>query len=239
MEYPPMFSNQWDMKHILIVDDEQDMREILKFNFKMSGYTADTASSAEEALEILSREHDLIMLDIMMQGMSGIEMAKKVRGELNMSIPIIFLTARDSDADLLKGFSAGGDDYVTKPFSFPEILARVNALLWRMEVNAAEEANTTHNGITIDELRKQLILSDGSELQLPPKEFGIISVLLSHPDKVFTRAELMDKVWGDHVCVSDRTVDVHITRLRKKLEGEINIINRQGFGYCIEDIKKS
>lgn len=227
------------MKHILIVDDEQDMREILKFNFKMSGYTADTASSAEEALEILSDKHDLIMLDIMMQGMSGLDMAKKVREEMKLRIPIIFLTARDGDADLLKGFSAGGDDYVTKPFSFPEILARVNALLWRMEVSATENVSASFKGITIDENRKQIVLSDGRELQLPPKEFGIISVLLSNPDRVFARGELMEKVWGDNICVSDRTVDVHITRLRKKLEGEVNIINRQGFGYCIEDIKKS
>lgn len=227
------------MKHILIVDDEQDMREILKFNFKMSGYTADTASSAEEALEILSDKHDLIMLDIMMQGMSGLDMAKKVREEMKLRIPIIFLTARDGDADLLKGFSAGGDDYVTKPFSFPEILARVNALLWRMEVSATENVSASYKGITIDENRKQIVLSDGRELQLPPKEFGIISVLLSNPDRVFARGELMEKVWGDNICVSDRTVDVHITRLRKKLEGEVNIINRQGFGYCIEDIKKS
>lgn len=215
------------------------MREILKFNFKMSGYTADTASSAEEALEILSDKHDLIMLDIMMQGMSGLDMAKKVREEMKLRIPIIFLTARDGDADLLKGFSAGGDDYVTKPFSFPEILARVNALLWRMEVSATENVSASYKGITIDENRKQIVLSDGRELQLPPKEFGIISVLLSNPDRVFARGELMEKVWGDNICVSDRTVDVHITRLRKKLEGEVNIINRQGFGYCIEDIKKS
>lgn len=225
-------------KKILIVDDEQDLREILQFNFELAGYDVDTAESAEEALTILSEEHSLILLDIMMQGMSGIEMANIVRKELKSFVPIIFLTAKIEDNDLLRGFNVGADDYIKKPFSFPEILARINAVLRRSSQNTISATTRStlklDNRLSIDLDKKTAVTYDGNTLKLTPKEFGILTTLVANPNKIFSRAELLNKVWNDDVCVVERTVDVHIAKLRQKLGEDINIVNRQGFGYCIE-----
>ena len=197
---------------ILVVDDEPDLREILQCNLENAGYGVDTAASAEEALTLLGPQHSLLLLDVMMGGMSGFRLAEKLRKELHNPIPIIFLTARDTENDLLTGFSAGGDDYIAKPFSLQEVLARIKALL---------------------RLTRKVVSINGEELHLPPKEFGILRLLASQPGRVFSREEILSEVWKGESCVLDRTVDVHIARIRRKLgtEGH-HLVNRQGYGYC-------
>lgn len=223
-------------QRLLIVDDESDLREILQFNFESAGYLTDMASSAEEALKMLSDRHDLILLDIMMDGMSGFEMAEEIRINRRLRTPIIFLTALEEGTSLLKGFEKGADDYITKPFSFAEVLARVKAVLSRSHNSPSSICHKEYcyAGVSVDETRKVVILPDESELRLPPKEFGILRELISEPHKTFSRKEILRLVWDDEVCVVERTVDVHIARLRRKLGGVVDIVNRQGYGYCLK-----
>ncbi len=225
---------------ILIVDDEADIREILACNLEVAGYEVAEASSAEEALEKLDNTYSLILLDIMMEGMNGYHMADVVRKERKSDIPIIFLTAKDQENDLLTGFARGGDDYITKPFSLQEVLARTKAVLRRRSPKAPSDAGLSGNevinigGITVDRTRK-IVIAHGEELKLSPKEFGILVTLCTHPGRVFSREEILDAVWHGESFVLSRTIDVHITRIRKKLgeEGDL-ITNRQGYGYCFE-----
>jgi len=219
-------------KKILIVDDEADIREILEFNIKNEGYQTDTASSAEEALKILSSEHSLILLDVMMGGMSGFHFAQKLRNEGN-SIPIIFLTARNSENDMLTGFSTGGDDYISKPFSVKEVIARVKAVLKR-SVNDSVTGLNLSDGLKINEDGKKVFVNN-NEIKLTKKEYEILCLLIKYSPNIFTREEILDKVWQNESIVMERTVDVHVTRLRKKL-GEYGdyLINRSGYGYCFE-----
>lgn len=218
---------------ILVVDDEPDLREILQCNLESAGYEVDTAESAEEALHILSPEHNLILLDVMLGGMSGYRMANKLRNELKLKTPIIFLTAKDTENDLLTGFSAGADDYISKPFSLHEVLARIKAVLRRTkEENKCSELKVGE--LTID-FAKKLVFCQGNDVKLSPKEFGIFSMLAKEPGRVFSRAEILAVVWHGETYVLDRTVDVHIARIRRKLGDEsIHINNRQGYGYCFE-----
>lgn len=218
---------------ILVVDDEPDLREILQCNLESAGYEVDTAESAEEALHILSPEHNLILLDVMLGGMSGYRMANKLRNELKLKTPIIFLTAKDTENDLLTGFSAGADDYISKPFSLHEVLARIKAVLRRTkEENKCSELKVGE--LTID-FAKKLVLYHDNDVKLSPKEFGIFSMLAKEPGRVFSRAEILAVVWHGETYVLDRTVDVHIARIRRKLGDEsIHINNRQGYGYCFE-----
>ena len=215
---------------ILVVDDEPDLREILQCNLESAGYEVDTAESAEEALHILSPEHNLILLDVMLGGMSGYRMANKLRNELKLKTPIIFLTAKDTENDLLTGFSAGADDYISKPFSLHEVLARIKAVLRRTkEENKCSELKVGE--LTID-FAKKLVLCHDNDVKLSPKEFGIFSMLAKEPGRVFSRAEILAVVWHGETYVLDRTVDVHIARIRRKLGDEsIHINNRQGYGY--------
>lgn len=218
---------------ILVVDDEPDLREILQCNLECEGYEVDTAASAEEALEKLSPEHNLILLDVMLGGMSGFRMANKLRNELKLKTPIIFLTAKDTENDLLTGFSAGGDDYISKPFSLHEVLARIKAVLRRTTTENIPSVLKVGN-LTID-FAKKLVLSDKEDIRLSPKEFGIFSMLAKAPGRIFTRAEILATVWHGASYVLDRTVDVHIARIRHKLGNEsYHINNRQGYGYCFE-----
>ena len=214
---------------ILVVDDEPDLREILQCNLESAGYEVDTAESAEEALHILSPEHNLILLDVMLGGMSGYRMANKLRNELKLKTPIIFLTAKDTENDLLTGFSAGADDYISKPFSLHEVLARIKAVLRRTkEENKCSELKVGE--LTID-FAKKLVLCHDNDVKLSPKEFGIFSMLAKEPGRVFSRAEILAVVWHGETYVLDRTVDVHIARIRRKLGDEsIHINNRQGYG---------
>ena len=218
---------------LLVVDDEPDLREILQCNLESAGYEVDTAESAEEALHILSPEHNLILLDVMLGGMSGYRMANKLRNELKLKTPIIFLTAKDTENDLLTGFSAGADDYISKPFSLHEVLARIKAVLRRTkEENKCSELKVGE--LTID-FAKKLVLCHDNDVKLSPKEFGIFSMLAKEPGRVFSRAEILAVVWHGETYVLDRTVDVHIARIRRKLGDEsIHINNRQGYGYSFE-----
>jgi len=222
-------------RKLLVVDDESDICEILKFNLENAGYNVDVASSAEEALEILSPEHRLILLDVMMGGMSGFKMAEVVRKEKNLSVPIIFLTAKSAENDLLTGFSAGGDDYIAKPFSIHEVLARVQAVLRRSEEVVKEDAQADwieRGKIRID-LKSKIVYAGSSPVVLSKKEFEVLCLLASEPGKIFSRGDIIDRLWQDAPYVIDRTVDVHIARIRSKLGSFKNYItNRSGFGYC-------
>lgn len=222
-------------KHrILVVDDEPDLREILQCNLENAGYEVDTAESAEDALHLLSPDHHLILLDVMLGGMSGFRMAEKLRKELKNDTPIIFLTAKDTENDLLTGFSAGGDDYISKPFSLHEVLARVKAMLRRTHA-APEQSEITAGRLTVSFTQKTVTVGD-KVIRLSPKEFGILSMLARHPGRVFSREEILAEVWHGDSYVLDRTVDVHIARVRRKL-GDMgtHIVNRQGYGYCFEE----
>jgi DNA-binding response OmpR family regulator len=223
-------------ERILIVDDELDLREILQCNLENAGFEADTAASAEEALTLLTPAHSMILLDVMMGGMSGFDFARMLRQELNNQIPIIFLTARDTEADLLRGFSVGGDDFITKPFSLQEVLARVRAVL-RRQGQTYKSRKTTDEAplLTIDE-EKKLVYNQELKVELSRKEYDILCLLVEHPSRVFTREEILHRVWDTDSLVLERTVDVHITHLRKKLGAELGacIVNRQGYGYCFQ-----
>lgn len=219
---------------ILVVDDEPDLREILQCNLENAGYEVDTAESAEEALHILSPAHSLILLDVMLGGMSGFKMAERLRKDLDNKIPIVFLTAKDTERDMLTGFSAGGDDYISKPFSLHEVLARVKAVLRRAQREEIPALLKAGN-ISLD-FEKKIVVANGERLKLSPKEFGILSMLVRHPGRVFTREEILAEVWHGDAFVLDRTVDVHIARIRRKLgDGAAHLTNRQGYGYCFEE----
>ena len=226
-------------RKILIVDDEADIRDILQFNLENFGFNVETASSAEEALEMLSERHSLILLDVMMHGMSGFQMASLLREKGNLT-PIIFLTAKDTQDDLLTGSSAGADDYIPKPFSIQEVIARVNAVIRRTEAVATQPVNrdiVKVGKVEIDTVRKS-VLVDGQSVQFSKKEFEILALLASNTGKIFSRDDLITELWKDAPYVLDRTVDVHIARIRSKLgECKSYLTNRSGYGYtfnCVE-----
>lgn len=230
-------------KKILVVDDEADIREILQFNLENAGFTVDTAASAEEALKILGPEHGLILLDVMMGGMSGIKMAEHLRTEMGNDVPIIFLTALNGQNDLLAGFSAGGDDYITKPFSIQEVVVRVKAVLKRMAKvvepvpSPVQETMIVAGQLRID-LEKKLVYTGDTQITLSKKEFEVLSLLAGHPGQIFSREDLINELWKDAPYVLDRTVDVHIARIRSKLGNYKNCIsNRSGFGYVFNPVE--
>lgn len=225
-----------DRNKILVVDDEEDLCEILQFNLESEGFAVDIANSAEEALKILTDEHELILLDVMMEGMSGFKMAEKVRKDMHLSTPIIFLTAKDTENDMLTGFSIGGDDYISKPFSIKEVTARVKAVLKRTgNKDIPEKRKIIEIGELMIDLTAKNVLLNGQPVQLTKKEFEILSMMAKSPNRIFSREDILGKVWQEDGYVLERTVDVHITRLRKKL-GDFgkHIANRSGYGYCLE-----
>ena len=221
---------------ILVTDDEEDLCEILKFNLETEGYIVDTAHSAEEALALDLQVYNLILLDVMMGEISGFKMASIIRKPEHLKpIPIIFLTARDSENDKLTGFNIGGDDYIAKPFSIREVQARVKAILRRTTTIEEDSKNELcYETLSID-LRSKKCYIDNVDAALTKKEFEILRLLLEHPRQVFSREEILAQVWSDEVYVLDRTIDVNITRLRKKI-GEYGkcIVTRLGYGYCFE-----
>lgn len=220
-------------KKILVVDDEAGIREIIQFNLENAGFEVDCASSAEEALEKLGQEHCLILLDVMMSGMSGFRMAEVLRKEKNNQIPVIFLTAKTDQNDLLTGFSAGGDDYIPKPFSINEVIARVRAVLKRTErtVESSSSDMIEAGAVRIDVSRK-LVYVGGESVVFSKKEFEVLTLLASHPGQIYSREDIINELWKDAPYVLDRTVDVHIARIRSKLGNCKNyIVNRTGFGY--------
>lgn len=223
------------VKRILVVDDEEDLCEILQYNLGNAGYQTEVAHSAEDAIQLSLGSYDLILLDVMMGPMSGFKLADKMRKEMNLNVPVIFLTAKDTENDILTGFSLGADDYIAKPFSVNELTARVKAVLKRSKNEKARIPSTISYGdIEMDTIRKRLILKD-EKIELTKKEFEILRLLLENQGKVFTRDDILTTVWGNDVVVTERTVDVNITRLRSKLghHGK-NLKNKTGFGYYFE-----
>jgi len=221
-------------KKILAVDDEEDILEILSFKLAGEGYAVDTAASAEEALRKNLFSYDLFILDVMMGAMSGFRLAEKIRKELKLATPVIFLTARDTDNDKITGFNLGADDYMAKPFSVRELAARVRAIMRRSSPSQVK-AETTSGNFTIDTDNK-LIVSDGKPLELTRKEYDILALFLRNTGKIFPRTEILTRIWGDDVIVSDHTVDVTIARIRRKLGEKGSMIkNKSGYGYYFSD----
>ena len=227
-------------RRILIVDDEIDIREILQFNLENAGFNVDSAASAEEALEMLTPDHALILLDVMMHGMSGFQMAQLLRTERKDHTPIIFLTAKDTQEDLLTGFSSGADDYIPKPFSIQEVIARVTAVLRRTSLaqdKPVQKSNIIRVGkVEIDQGKKSVSI-DGVSVQFSKKEFEILNLLATSPGQIFSREDLINELWKDAPYVLDRTVDVHIARIRSKLgicKGYLT--NRSGYGYTLNSL---
>lgn len=224
---------------ILVVDDEEDLCEILQFNLETEGYTVDVAYSAEEALKKDLPVYNLLLLDVMMGEMSGFKMVRKLKENPETeNIPIIFLTAKDSENDRLTGFNIGADDYISKPFSIREVIARVKAVIRRFDNKVVETPANTH--LSFEKLEMHLdikkVLLEGVEVPFTKKEFEILKLFLENKNRVFSRDEMLTKVWSDEVIVLDRTIDVNITRLRKKIGpyGR-NIVTRLGYGYCFEE----
>ncbi len=220
---------------ILIVDDEEDLCEILQFNLESEGFETDIAYSSEEALKKPLEDYALILLDVMMGKMSGFKLAEKLRKEREMDIPIIFLTAKNTENDTLTGFNLGADDYIPKPFSIKEVIARVKAVIKRTsdEFESKEELIII-KGLILDKVKKKLFV-DNKTVYLTKKEFEILQLLMQYIGRIFSRDEILDRIWKNEVIVIDRTVDVNITRLRKKI-GKYGkyIVSRSGYGYCFE-----
>ena len=224
-------------QRILVVDDEQDLLEILKFNLETEGYEVATASSAEEALQMDIASFDLLLLDVMMGGMSGFAMARKLKDNpATANVPIIFLTARDTENDTITGFNLGADDYISKPFSLREVMVRVRAVL-RRTANNVEEGEPqvlSYQGIVMN-LDKKTVSIEGEDVPFTKTEFELLHLLLNERGRVFSRQELIERIWPKDVLVLDRTVDVNITRLRKKIGPFAKcIVTRLGFGYYFD-----
>lgn len=222
---------------ILVVDDEEDLCEILKFNLETEGYEVDTANSAEEVFTLDLEMYQLLLLDVMMGEISGFKLADILRkSKKTTNTPIIFLTAKDAENDLLTGFNLGADDYISKPFSIRQVIARVKAVLRRTtnkEDDSAKEL-LVHGTLSLDTKSIRATIDD-QEISLTKKEFQILQLLLENKGKVLSREDILTRIWKEEVYVLDRTIDVNITRLRKKIGvyGK-NIVTRLGFGYCFD-----
>ena len=222
---------------ILVVDDEEDLCEILKFNLENEGYEVDTANSAEEALKMNISSYHLLLLDVMMGEISGFKMANLLKKDKKTAqVPITFITAKDTENDTVTGFNLGADDYISKPFSLREVIARVKAVLRRTATSDTEKApeQLCYQSLVIDITKKKVSI-DGEEVPLTKKEFEILFLLLQNKGRVFSREDILSRIWSDEVYVLDRTIDVNITRLRKKIGtyGK-RIVTRLGYGYCFE-----
>lgn len=224
-------------QRILVVDDERNLCDILLYNLSMAGYEAVAAFSAEEALEKGPADFDLILLDVMLPGLSGYELAQKLKTDISTnSIPIVFLSAMGAEDDKLHGFDLGADDYIPKPFSVREVLARIKAVLGRTSQDHSVIQELSYEGLKLNIVNKS-VTADGEEIQLTKTEYEILKLFLEHRGQVFSRQEILDKVWPQGVVVSDRTVDVNITRMRKKIGRYSSCIaTRQGFGYLFVKI---
>jgi len=224
-------------KRILAVDDEETLCEALRFNLEAEGYDVDTASDAEQALTLDLTRYDLFLLDIMMGEISGTQLARILKSNpATASRPVIFCTAKDREEEVIAGLDLGADDYIVKPYSLKTVSARIRAVLRRAEASAASvapdsSAEIAYRGLRIIPSRKMCTV-DGREVNLPRKEFEILSKLLSERGRIFTRAELLRGIWPDNVVVLDRVVDVNITRIRQKIGSYgKHIVTRSGYGY--------
>lgn len=230
--------NENSQYKILVVDDELDLCEVLRYNLSKEGYAVTKAYSAEEALSLDLATFDLLLLDVMMEGMSGFQLARRLKTDgAYAHIPIIFLTAKVTEEDMLRGFGAGADDYITKPFRLPLVLARVKAVLHRAAASQglpAEPHTLRYEGLVMD-VDTKTVSVDGKEQPFTKTEFQLLELLLSHQRKVFSRQELIDSIWPRDVFVLDRTVDVNITRIRKKIGRYASCIaTRLGYGYYFD-----
>ena len=230
-------------ERILIVDDEETLCEVLKLNLENEGYDVDIAFSAEQALTLDLKRYSLILLDIMMGEISGIKMAKMMKTDVTTAdIPIIFCTARDTEDDMIMGLNIGADDYITKPYTVRNVIARVKSVLRRTSAHKgnnvvhAEKPNILKvDGLHLDLEFKRCIV-DGVEVKLARKEFELLAYLISHRGKICSREQILNRVWSDEVIVLDRTIDVNITRLRSKIGSYGSyIVTRSGFGYGFSD----
>ena len=219
---------------ILVVDDEEDICEILQFNLQLEGFKVDVAHSAEEAMTLKLKEYNLILLDVMMGKISGFRMMQLMRqNDYTAHIPIIFITARDTENDVVTGFNLGADDYIAKPFSIKEVVLRVKAVVRRtLEVNTPNKINSVWvDGLELN-IDNKSVTVDNENVPFTKKEFELLLVLMQNPNKGLSREDLLKMVWSDDVCVVPRTVDVNITRIRKKIgKYGARIVARQGFGY--------
>ena len=220
---------------ILIVDDEKDLCEILEFNLSSEGFLTTVTHSAEQALKLPLDEYDLILLDVMMGGISGYKMADRIRKELQLSVPIIFMTAKTEENDILTGFNVGGDDYIPKPFSIKEMVARIKAVLKRGKQDTVQARVYKEEGLEVD-VNSKTVSINNKPINLTRKEFEILAMLLKHQGQYISRTEILNRVWSDDVIVTERNVDVNIARLRKKI-GEYGnkIKGKSGFGYAYKD----
>ena len=224
---------------ILVVDDEPDLCEILRFNLESEGFDVECAYSAESALETLAQgtRFNIILLDVMMERLSGVEMARQLRSSGD-NTPVIFLTAMNTESDILAGFEAGGDDYVTKPFSFPTVLARIRAVLKRSESATEPDGGDVflRSGSMCVDLQRKTVMVEGRQIGLTKKEFMILTLLMHNAGQHLSRERILEEVWDNDTYVNDRSVDVHIARLRKKLGNAGNsIISHTGFGYVFNE----
>ncbi len=219
---------------VLLVDDEKDILELLRYNLEKEGIKVFTAPDGQEAVRIAKAEHpDLIVLDIMMPGMDGVEVCNRLRALPEFKNTLItFLTARGEDYSQIAGFDAGADDYMTKPVRPKVFVSKVKALLKRAGGVKGDERIMEANGVTLD-LEQVVVRKDGQELKLPKKEFELLALLMSKPGKVFKRDEIYSRIWGDGLFVGDRTIDVHIRKLREKI-GDDRIGTVKGIGYKFE-----
>ena len=222
--------NNMEKQKILIVDDDPHICEILAYNLTNDGYETVCVHSAENAFEKLTSEYSLILLDVMMGGMSGYKMAETLRSNGNL-IPIIFLTAKDTENDMLTGFSVGGDDYISKPFSLKEVSARVKAILKRQVIEVKPANKFSYKDFSIDFDTKEVKI-ETEIILLTKTEFELLEFLVKHQERIFSRDEIINHIWDKTPYITERTVDVHITRLRKKLANYSSLIsNRSGYGY--------
>ena len=218
------------MKNILIVDDEPDIREILRYNLEKAGFNITEAVTGDDALNKLSKDLDLAILDIMMPGKDGYEVCRKIREQGN-TVPIIFLTAMDREFDEVRGLEVGGDDYIKKPFSPKMLIARINAILRRIDQINSKGTNISFGDLEINTLN-YIAQLEGNELHLPRKEFELLAFFMNQPNITFAREELLSRIWEEDVFVIDRTIDVHINRIRSKLGIYKNWIETvKGVGY--------
>lgn len=218
---------------ILVVDDEVDLCEIMQFNLQGEGFDVDTANSGEEALELDIKSYDILILDVMMGGMSGFKLANIIRTELKLETPIVFLTARTGENSLLTGFNVGADDYIEKPYSIREVIARIKAILKRGKANSSDIYSV--NDFELDFLKKTITIKE-EQIELTKKEYDILTVLVKNKGRYISREEIIKYVWNDDVIVTERNVDVNIARLRKKI-GQYGkcIKGRTGYGYIYEE----
>ena len=229
-------------ERILIVDDEETLCEVLQLNLENEGYDVDIAFSAEEALTLDLKKYSLILLDIMMGGISGIKMTKMLKADLKTAeIPIIFCTARDTEDDMVMGLNLGADDYIMKPYTIRNVIARVKSVLRRTVTHKSNNVHSDKTNIMqVEGLRLNLefkrCTEDGAEVKLTRKEFELLAYLISHRGKILSREQILSKVWKEEVVVLDRTIDVNITRVRSKIGAYGSyIVTRSGFGYGFRD----